>query len=75
MGSGHSIAIQNFNENLSILVMTGLYASLLFFHMSINTIIVLFSVFVVGTMWLLKKRHEYNQGIRDDVCLLDDSRL
>jgi LPLT family lysophospholipid transporter-like MFS transporter len=25
MGAGHSIAVQNFNENLSILVMTGYY--------------------------------------------------
>ena len=25
MGAGHSIAVQNFNENLSILIMTGLY--------------------------------------------------
>ncbi len=25
MGAGHSIAVQNFNENISILVMTGLY--------------------------------------------------
>ena len=25
MGAGHSIAVQNFNENISILIMTGLY--------------------------------------------------
>jgi hypothetical protein len=29
MGAGHSIAVQNFNENLSILIMTGLYALLI----------------------------------------------
>ena len=29
MGAGHSIAVQNFNENLSILIMTGLYLSLI----------------------------------------------
>ncbi len=29
MGAGHSIAVQNFNENLSILVMTGTYALLI----------------------------------------------
>ncbi|MFX7329502.1 hypothetical protein ABTI69_22175, partial [Acinetobacter baumannii] len=29
MGAGNSIAVQNFNENLSILIMTGLYAALL----------------------------------------------
>ena len=26
MGAGHSIAVQNFNENIGILVMVGLYA-------------------------------------------------
>lgn len=30
MGSGHSIAVQNFNENLGILVMVGLHALLVF---------------------------------------------
>src|SRR5690606_29412773 len=29
MGAGHSIAVQNFNENLSILVMTTVYAMLI----------------------------------------------
>ena len=28
MGAGHSIAVQNFNENIGILVMVGLYAYL-----------------------------------------------
>lgn len=30
MGAGHSIAVQNFNENLSILMMLSLYALLIF---------------------------------------------
>jgi len=29
MGSGHSIAVQNFNENLSILLMPGAYAMMI----------------------------------------------
>ena len=29
MGAGHSIAVQNFNENLSILIMLGVYALLI----------------------------------------------
>ncbi len=72
MGAGHSIAIQNFNENLSILIMTCVYAGLLRMQLSINTIIVLFGLFVLGTMWLLKLRHEANQRIQDDVRLLDE---
>lgn len=72
MGAGHSIAIQNFNENLSILAMTGIYAGLLWMGLSINAVIILFGSFVIAIMWLLQKRHEANQRIQDDVSLLDD---
>lgn len=72
MGAGHSIAVQNFNENLSILAMTGIYAGLLWMGLSINAVIILFGSFVIAIMWLLQKRHEANQRIQDDVSLLDD---
>ncbi len=72
MGAGHSIAVQNFNENLSILVMTGTYALLIMFGLSINIVIVLFGLFVAGTMWLVKRRHEQNQREFDSVALLED---
>ena len=74
MGAGHSIAVQNFNENLSILVMTGLYALLVYLDLSIYAIIALFGLFVSGMMYYLKKRHEKNQRQFDDVALLDDTR-
>ncbi|MDZ4255141.1 MAG: lysophospholipid transporter LplT, partial [Sulfuritalea sp.] len=35
MGAGHSIAVQNFNENLSILIMTSTYSALVKAHLSI----------------------------------------
>ena len=72
MGAGHSIAVQNFNENLSILVMTGGYALLMWLGLSIDTLIVLFGLFVAGTMLLVKRRHEANQRIADSTVLLDD---
>lgn len=74
MGAGHSIAVQNFNENLSILAMTGLYALLIYLNLSIYIIIALFGLFVSGMMYYLKKRHENNQRQFDDVALLDDTR-
>jgi MFS family permease len=74
MGAGHSIAVQNFNENVSILLMTGLYALLIKAGMSVNGIIVLFGLFVAGTMYLLKGWHEANQRGYDSVALLDDKR-
>jgi len=74
MGAGHSIAVQNFNENLSILIMTGIYSLLLKAGLHIDWVIVLFGLFVSGAMWLVKRRHEANQRIHDDVSLLEDIR-
>ena len=74
MGAGHSIAVQNFNENLSILVMTGLYALLVRLDLSVYAVIALFGLFTSGTMYFVKKRHERNQRQYDDVGLLDNSR-
>jgi MFS family permease len=65
MGAGHSIAVQNFNENLSILFMLALYAVLIKTEVSIYWIIVLFGLFVSGSMWLVRKRHLYNQSQGD----------
>ena len=60
MGAGHSIAVQNFNENLSILVMLGVYSLLIKFNFSIYTVIVLFGLFVAVTMTLVRERHQIN---------------
>ena len=72
MGAEHSIAVQNFNENLSILIMTSTYSVLLKAQLSIYWIIALFGLFVAGTMWLVKRQHEINQRERDDVAHLED---
>lgn len=50
MGAGRSIAVQNFNENASILVMIATYSALLGSGLSIYTVIVIFGLFVAGTM-------------------------
>lgn len=63
LSAGHSIAVQNFNENLSILVMTNTYALLIGFGMGINTVIVLFGFFVAATMTLVMLRHRHNQRL------------
>ena len=60
MGAGHSIAVQNFNENLSILVMLGVYSLLIKFNFSIYTVIVLFGLVVAVTMTLVRERHMLN---------------
>jgi MFS transporter, LPLT family, lysophospholipid transporter len=73
MGAGHSIAVQNFNENLSILVMTGLYYLMVKIDLSIYTVITLFGLFVSASMLLVKRRHDANQREHNDVVHLDDS--
>ena len=60
MGAGHSIAVQNFNENLSILAMLGVYSLLIWLDFSIHTVIVLFGLFIAITMSLVRQRHLNN---------------
>ncbi|MCX8144894.1 MAG: lysophospholipid transporter LplT [Azovibrio sp.] len=74
MGAGHSIAVQNFNENLSVLAMTGLYFLMIKMHLSIYMVLTLFGLFVSLSMYLIRKRHLANQREYDDVAHLDDSR-
>jgi len=61
MGSGHSIAVQNFNENISILLMLGVYALMIQAGFSINSIVVVFGLFISVTMGLLTKKHRQDQ--------------
>ncbi|MBK7134919.1 MAG: lysophospholipid transporter LplT [Rhodocyclales bacterium] len=60
MGAGHSIAVQNFNENTSILAMLGLYALLVYLDLSIYVVIVIFGVFVSLSMFLVGFWHRRN---------------
>ncbi len=60
MGAGHSIAVQNFNENLNILVMLGFYALLLWLDFSIYTVIVIFGLLVAAIMELIRRHHLRN---------------
>ncbi len=70
LSSGHSIAVQNFNENLNILLMLALYALMIRANFGINTIIVLFGVFVCVTMMLVIRLHKLNQSRADSLHLI-----
>jgi hypothetical protein len=70
MGAGHSIAVQNFNENLSILLMLALYAVMIKVNLSIYIVITLFGLFVSGSMILVRRRHQYNQARGDSLHLI-----
>jgi hypothetical protein len=53
LSAGHSIAVQNFNENVSILVMLAFYALMLKLDLHIHVIIAIFGIFVSSTMYLV----------------------
>ena len=74
MSAGHSIAVQNFNENLNILVMLGLYALLIRLGLHINWIVLLFGLFVAATMLLVIGRHNANQREFDSIALIGEPR-
>ena len=61
MGAGRSIAVQNFNENLSIFAMLGLYAVMQKLDFSIYLIITVFGMLLSGIMAALYKRHGHDQ--------------
>lgn len=74
LSAGHSIAVQNFNENLSILSMLGIYSLLVSFDLSVNAVIVLFGSFVSGMMLLVMRWHAHNQKIQDSLALIGEEK-
>jgi LPLT family lysophospholipid transporter-like MFS transporter len=61
MGAGSSIAVQNFNENLSIFAMLALYALMEKLELSIYLIILVFGLLLSGIMAALYKKHGHDQ--------------
>src|SRR5207245_6830434 len=65
MGAGHSIAVQNFNENIGVLVMLAIYAVIVHIGLSTNAAIVLFGLFVSALMALVMWKHRLNLAAGD----------
>jgi len=63
VGAGRSIAVQNFNENASILVMIAVYSLLLAAGLSIYWVIALFGLFVASTMFFVQRWYRYNRRV------------
>jgi MFS family permease len=74
MSAGHSIAVQNFNENLSILTMLAAYSLMLRGHLNLNIIILIFGLFLAGTMLMILRRHHANQREFDSVSLIGEAK-
>lgn len=73
MSAGHSIAVQNFNENIGVLIMLSLYSLLIKFQVSTTVVMLLFGLFVAGMMLFMMRRHETNQRTFDSVTLIGKS--
>jgi hypothetical protein len=69
LSAGHSIAVQNFNEQLNILLMVAAYSVMLSFNWHINTVIVIFgsvvAVLMVAIMYWNRVNHRRNPKLDD----------
>ncbi|MBR6000875.1 MAG: lysophospholipid transporter LplT, partial [Oxalobacter sp.] len=70
----HSIAVQNFNENLSILTMLGVYSALVSLDLSVNTVTIIFGALVASVMLLVILWHRRNQSIKDSLHLIGEEK-
>ena len=61
--SGRSIAVQGFNENLSVLVMLAMYAALLALDVPIVTTLWLLGLFISAAIALLMRREQRRAGV------------
>ncbi len=59
IGAGHSIAVQNFNEHIGILVMLGLYLLMVKADIHINTITAVFGIFIIISMSIINRVYRH----------------
>lgn len=67
LSAGHSIAVQNFNEQLNILFMVGIYAIMVHMDYSIYNIIYIFGAIVVVMMVLVMLLARHNRRVYPQV--------
>ncbi|MBT8584129.1 lysophospholipid transporter LplT [Polynucleobacter paneuropaeus] len=74
MSAGHSIAVQNFNENISVLFMLATYALLIWFDFPVKYVIIGFGVVVSLIMYMVMRRHAANQAEYDSLHLIGEHK-
>ncbi|SEA38632.1 lysophospholipid transporter LplT [Paraburkholderia sartisoli] len=72
LSAGHSIAVQNFNQNLAVLLMLGAYALMLTARVPVQWIIVVFGTFITFMMWLARRRSLMNARKVDMRALIEE---
>lgn len=65
IGAGHSIAVQNFNEHIGILLMLGAYLLMVKADMPINLIVIAFGLFVSICMTFIHRHYRYIKPCSD----------
>jgi LPLT family lysophospholipid transporter-like MFS transporter len=60
LSAGHSIAVQNFNEQLNILLMVAIYSLFLSMNFDIKAIILIFGLLVAGFMLVIMRWNRVN---------------
>lgn len=71
LSAGHSIAVQNFNEQLNILLMLAIYSLMLWLSLPINIIIVIFGLLVACLMMVFirwnRLNHQRDPSLQDQI--------
>ncbi len=73
MSAGRSIAVQNFNENSSILLMLGIYSLLIKCDVSVEMTMLGFGLAVAISMCLVIAKHRHNQSKGDSLHLIGEA--
>jgi hypothetical protein len=74
MSAGHSIAVQNFNENISVLMMLAMYSLLIWLDIPVTFVIIGFGLVVSLLMWMVIRRHARNQAQYDSMHLIGEHK-
>ncbi len=74
LSAGHSIAVQNFNENVSVLLMLCLYALLIKLNVSIGVVIIALGLFICITMLLVMRVHKFNVRTFNSLAMIGEDK-
>jgi len=64
IGAGHSIAVQNFNENLGILLLIGVYTMMVKAELPVNSIVIAFGLFISVSMGAIYSVYRHQRHFR-----------
>jgi hypothetical protein len=74
LSAGHSIAVQNFNENVSVLLMLCLYALLIKLNAPIGFVIIALGLFICITMLMVMRLHKSNVRNYNSLAMIGEDK-